>query len=77
MFKIRITWNKANAAVADKAPFEAFVKRTEVAAMLAKALFAYPNNEIKMISVSAAVVDVLLDAPQDQQSLEAAGKKDR
>lgn len=74
MFKIRIAFNKA--VLAEKPAYEAFAKRTEVAKIIEKALYAYPNNEIKTISVSAAVVDVLLDDPQDQTGLEATGKKD-
>jgi len=71
MFKIRIVWNKA--VLADKAPYEAFAKRTDIHGLVQKAMHAYPNNEIKTITITAAVVDVLLD---DQLANEAKGRKD-
>lgn len=73
MFKIRIVWNPKNEAVKDKPVFEGWYKRTEMAAVVEKAMFAYPNDEIKEIKITAASIDVFADT---QHALEAKGKKD-
>ena len=73
MFKIRIVWNTKNPAVAEKPVFEGWYKRVEMAAVVERALFAYPNDEIKEIKITAASVDVFADT---QKAQEAKGKKD-
>lgn len=73
MFKIRIVWNPKNAAVNEKPVFEGWYKRTEMADVVAKAMFAYPNDEIKEIKITAASVDVFADS---QKAQEAKGQKD-